>query len=636
MDSDIEEERKPSDYKVFIDNCSNYVGSAISVYLAEQGFQVFGFGTKSPDPRVKLVSSRKEGIMSTELSVFEMLEDCSGVEEALDIINKNPLHKKVNLALISPLLTWGGRSIKKEATEEEPEEPKEKETEGNPEEEDTETEAFTPVNEDEFLSRIPHELVKEQYRLESRAIQLSQENNRLSLYIFGVGLLYGMGENIFFPFFKSLWEGKTDVFPSSKNHISCLHVKNLGVAMKQLLVHPPEAEEKKNYYILAEEQSPSLKQIAKAFSKVLSDGKTGPILENISPLHLAVLQTELASESSFFSDAELHCPEGIVECAAKVVDEFRFKYHLEPLKVLVLGPPSSGFHEIALKISSTLRLPLIEPRSLVSEVRKEVSPFGDEIRTQIEESEGQINDEVICKVAHRKMAERVCRNYGWVISGFADSNERASLIFDVGEEEQPSPHFEHIPTNAIIVEGNDKDLEKNASLTSDDAQSFKKSLRSYRKAMSREENILKFLDDRGISSAIVPAFTQVDHLVFGFLGEKRAFPRPQEEIDAEIAEEQRKIEIQKQKIQADREEQIKNEMQSWLAGDSIHDISVNRMKSQDDQFLAEKSKLLENYLDEKVMGHIIEGLVHIAKSKPDNPIDALAAFLFAKSRLVKE
>ncbi|OHT05283.1 Dpy-30 motif family protein [Tritrichomonas foetus] len=636
-----EEERQPSDYKVFVDNCDQYIGSAVSRFLAKKGFTVFGYGKSAPHKAIQLVSSRKEGILSTELSVFEMIEDTSAVTEALEIVNSNPLHRKISMVIFSPLLTWGGRVIPKEEEEDQKESPQDNENEeGNEEEDEDDGEPDQPITEEEYLNRVPHEIVKEQYRLESRALQLNEELERLRVFIFGVGLLYGLGENMLFPFFRALWEKKADCFPACKSHISCMHVENLGLVVKQLLEQPPEDGEDAHppYYILSEAGCPSLRAIGRAFSKVLSDGKTCELTDPIPELHKLILTTELASESTFLQDVEaedLHCGEGIIESAAKVVDEFRAKNHLEPLKVLVIGPPASGYTEVAQRISEKIGAPFVDPIQLVEEAKKETSEFGDEIRTMIEENENVVTDEIICKVAHKRMAQRDCRNYGWVISGYSDNLDRAAAIFDVGEEEQPSPHFEHIPTHVIVLEAKDDELEKKAALTSDDTEAFKKALKRYRYKNNGENNIFSFFDDRAIPSLICDAFESIDGMIFDFLGPKRDFGRPPEEIEAERLEAERIEKEKAEKAEKQRVEQLSEEKNKWDQGDGIHDVCVNRLEAVDEEFLAEKAKVLENYLEKEVLKHVVEGLVEVGKNMPKDPIDALAAFLFAQHRKLK-
>ena len=411
MDSDEEQERQPSDIKIFVDNCDQYVGSAVATFLAKEGYQVYGYGRFPPHPGIKMLGSRAEGIFSTELSVFEMMEDTTAVEEALEIINSHPLHKKVQIAIFSPLMTWGGRVLEKdEPNEEEDEEQANKTEESNEEEEDQETEPETMVNEENFLEREPHPLFTAQYTLESRALQLNEELERLTVYIFAVGLLYGNGERVLYNFFRQLWDSSSNAFPSSKAHISCLHVNNLGIAIRSLFELPEDEE--RRYFILADQVTPSFREIGRAFSKILADGKVCPVDEDLDPAYKALLTTELAAESNFLQDQELHCQEGIIENAAVVVDEFREKYHLEPIKVLVIGAPASGYEEIAQQVSLAMESPLLLPLELVEEVKTETSEFADEIRQSIEDEEGKISDDVICQGCRRRMQRRDCRNRG--------------------------------------------------------------------------------------------------------------------------------------------------------------------------------------------------------------------------------
>lgn len=633
-----EEERQPADYKVFVDNCDRYVGSAVARFLAKRGYTVFGYGSSAPVPQVTLVESRKEGILKAELSVFEMIEDISAVEEALEIVNSNPLHRKISIVIFSTLLTWGARTFPKEEEEEDKNDEKPEPAEGE-EEEEEDAEPEQPINEEEYLTRVPLDLVKDQYRMECRALQLNEELERLKVYIFGVGLLYGLGEHILFPFFRQLWECKADTFPSSKAHISCMNVENLGLAVKQLLETPPDEEnEHPPYYILSEQQCPTLRAIGKAFSRVLSDGKTSELDADIPELHKLILTTELASESTFLADAdeeELHCAAGIIDSAAKVVDEFREKYHLEPLKVLVVGPPASGYEEVAKRISERIGAPFVDPVALVDDAKKETSEFGDEIREMLEENEGKVTDEIICKVAHKRMAKRDCRNYGWVMSGYCDSVEKAQQIYDVGEEEEPSPHFEHIPTHVIVLEGKDEDLEKTAAMTSDDSESFKKALRRYRKHNSGEENIFTFFDDRAIPSLICDAYTDMDPMINDFLGPKRDFGRPIEEIEAEKAEAERIIREKQEAEERQREKELSEQTEAWNQGDGVHDCCVARLEAADEEFLASKAQVLEEQLDQMVFEHVAAGIVQIAETMPDDPVDALAEFLFKEHRKQK-
>jgi len=83
-------------------------------------------------------------------------------------------------------------------------------------------------------------------------------------------------------------------------------------------------------------------------------------------------------------------------------------------------------------------------------------------------------------------------------------------------------------------------------------------------------------------------------------------------------------------------EQLRSETEDWKEGDKIHELAVARLDAEDEEFLSSKSRVLEDYLDSTVMPHIIDGLVQICKDQPEDPVDALAAFLFARNRQLRK
>ena len=89
--------------------------------------------------------------------------------------------------------------------------------------------------------------------------------------------------------------------------------------------------------------------------------------------------------------------------------------------------------------------------------------------------------------------------------------------------------------------------------------------------------------------------------------------------------------MNKEKVEEEkklRKEQLKAETEKWNQGDVIHQVCISRLEAVDSEFLSEKPKDLEKYLDDAIMDHVIKGLVEVAKTMPDDPIDALADFLF--------
>jgi len=135
-----------------------------------------------------------------------------------------------------------------------------------------------------------------------------------------------------------------------------------------------------------------------------------------------------------------------------------------------------------------------------------------------------------------------------------------------------------------------------------------------------------------VPSLICDAFAEIDGAIELFLGPKRDFGRPQEEIDAEIAEAERVRRKAEEAQEKRRGEDLEEQTIQWDQGDGVHDCRVARLEPADEEFLAEKAKALEEYLDEAVFEQVAAVIAEVGRAMRDDPVDALAAFLFAAHR----
>jgi len=54
-------------------------------------------------------------------------------------------------------------------------------------------------------NRRPHPLFEELMNFENRVLVLNSKLNHLKSFIIGAGIMYGLGENIFYEWFKTSW-----------------------------------------------------------------------------------------------------------------------------------------------------------------------------------------------------------------------------------------------------------------------------------------------------------------------------------------------------------------------------------------------------------------------------------------------
>jgi SpoVK/Ycf46/Vps4 family AAA+-type ATPase len=82
-----------------------------------------------------------------------------------------------------------------------------------------------------------------------------------------------------------------------------------------------------------------------------------------------------------------HCEFGIEENLEKLRKEFTWYRNLNPVKILITGPPASGKTYISEKLSKYYNLPVYNIKSLIEigENLPESDPLGKEIKVKIEE-----------------------------------------------------------------------------------------------------------------------------------------------------------------------------------------------------------------------------------------------------------
>ena len=95
----------------------------------------------------------------------------------------------------------------------------------------------------------------------------------------------------------------------------------------------------------------------------------------------------------------------------------------------------------------------------------------------------------------------------------------------------------------MLLDGSDNELEEIATKTSDN---FKKDLFKYREGNDGEKTY-DFFDDRTIPYLICDALGAINDIPFNFIGPRRDFGKPQEEIDADITESARLMKAKEEK-----------------------------------------------------------------------------------------
>ena len=288
------------------------------------------------------------------------------------------------------------------------EEDKKREEEERIKEEEAKNKIFY-YKDTEYNSRIPNRKYIQYKDLETLA--LTNTNPMLKVYVICPGFIYGCGEDFFFNYFRMAYLNKPSPIPLiglGNNSIPTIHILDLVNLIKKIIEERPIAK-----YILAVDKTknPSMKNIIKCISKGIGDGKIQTLHDfNIDDLDLPdynelnidvkvkpskILLNEPRKKYESKDDYEKrlfkwHCEYGIPENLDLLRNEFNLYRGLKCVKILILGPPSSGKTFLANKISEKLKLTHLIISDICDWGKELNNELGDEIREKLIEIEENI------------------------------------------------------------------------------------------------------------------------------------------------------------------------------------------------------------------------------------------------------
>jgi hypothetical protein len=108
----------------------------------------------------------------------------------------------------------------------------------------------------------------------------------------------------------------------------------------------------------------------------------------------------------------------------------------------------------------------------------------------------------------------------------------------------------------------------------------------------------------------------------------------------EIIDEDKKDSKSKNEIEISKKSDINNDnkevkIENLNEEDKIQQ-KLNEIKERETNLLEKKSEVLRRYLSENVMPLLAKGVLNVCQNMPDDPVEALANFLFENSFEVKE
>ncbi|XP_066592376.1 adenylate kinase 7-like, partial [Prorops nasuta] len=595
-----------------------------------------------------------------------------------------------------------------------------------------------PLTEADFRKRRPHPNYKQHIQLEREVVAVKKAKNLkklLKTLVICSGVTYGDEEGPLHALFKMAWLNQ-DLFIVGKgdNKIPLVHVRDLITIISKVLLNWP----KKLRYILAVEQEViSQAAISKSIAKAMGSGKTkrltkeeALLLPEVTQEIYDTLTLGLKVDAAYIVDIleRWHFDTPFRDSIRAIVREYKAARNLHPIKIVVLGPPASGKTRVARYLAEYYRLPLLDVKSLITdaieklslgievikmqrerEKEKEKSRAGeeeveeeegdegdedqeespsledleaqlDEIRKNISENNGRLDDATLNKLLQRRLQSKDCQNQGYILDGYPKTLEQAKHLFpleniqndDLEEEEdlELSLQDSFMPNHVVVLIAEDEFLinriacrpEKEIQHTHYSEEHMMRRLQEYRERNTEDTAPMLHFDEIEVhpvsisveedtSPDMLPTINRCIQLIGKPKNYGQKLPCTTENqllsdykllhfllsgLSAaelakleKVAEEEARAAELAAKLSKEREalEMKKIREQKMFEWTSL----MEKLKQEEEEQLCLLGEPLRQYLMKHIFPTLTQGLIQVAKLRPDDPVDFLAEYLFKEN-----
>lgn len=451
----------------------------------------------------------------------------------------------------------------------------------------------------------------------------------------------------------------------------------------------------------------SLKHIIKSISKGIGNGQ---IKKEVDPktykqgkedfkfdelsINLKIKPTKVFDDEKLDDEEEeefearkfkWHCEFGITESKEVLRKEFNDYYNLQPVKIIILGPPGSGKTELANKLTHNYNIPIINILDIVKYGKSLKNELGEEVKAALEEDKQKKFDEIneleqkkknpqeldittvnikeylpltiVFKVLKKMLAENIYRNRGYILDGFPKSYSQAQSCFTIIDEEKAeedptreSIYTEILPNNVILLKGDSDERlmdrfrnkkEEELINTHYNLVDMKRRLKEYKdnnESVYGELACIDFFQLQNIKKLELDCFKmpkEIQESVKVFI--ERSGPI-NNYLEAHLKKEDLYSDILKEEmggLETDFDKRIKvNEYYEKLQKKEVFEYNkqkIEELKAKERKVLEDKSQDLRYYLTENVIPILSQGILEICRKCPEDPVDELAKFLMEKS-----
>uniref|UniRef100_A0A4W3JD38 Adenylate kinase 7a n=1 Tax=Callorhinchus milii TaxID=7868 RepID=A0A4W3JD38_CALMI len=534
-----------------------------------------------------------------------------------------------------------------------------------------------PFTEDDYRRRKAHPNFKDHLSIEKLVIKLGKTKKRkFNTYVVASGLHYGMEETVFHTFFKMAWLGDVPAVPyfgDGLNIVPCIHIRDLAAVLQNVADQKPKI----HYLIAVDDSKNSLQSIIKAISK-LGSGKVEMVPEENALLNKDLQQSNidhllinLPLEAFYIKEnfnIRWEAENGLVDNMQKMIQEFKESRGLLPLKIAIVGPPGVGKTAMAEKLSKHFKLHHIKIKDVILEseekigrvdteeeeeeeeeiTSKEAQELLDQIRENMEQSEGRLDDHFVIRFMKEKLKSMQCQNQGFILDGFPKSYLQTKDLFGsecggIEEENSRTKLNKSLTAEHIFALDASDDFLKNRIMNLAESEvagthytqeKFLRHLAKYRDTNTEDETLLNFFEEIEVHPVHIditkdtdPSNTALVEKITSLVGKTRNYGPTPEEL-AEIERKQAKEQLLKEVTErAERERREAEESAEKLARWEEWNKRLEDVKREEHEFLEAHSIPLRNYLMQNVMPTLTQGLIECCKIRPEDPVDFLAEYL---------
>lgn len=520
--------------------------------------------------------------------------------------------------------------------------------------------------------------------LETLVLSMNSKPN-LRTFVVCAGLVYGCGERTLFDSMQASWlqqqtaqvlsvagsMGRYSPAQDAKrlaegnNYVPTVHVRDLARLIKHLVLG--EVEET---YLLCVDQSLARQQeiVRGIVDRVGVAGFVPPVVDatecknDADYMGLMSLDVRMEPCSVMASeDFAWWAKDGLVANLETIANEFCRWRNLNPLRILLSGPPCSGKTVFAEKIAARYGLMHVRTADVLGAVlaraKQEVAdaeaagtdpeePWGDMAAA------GRLNLEQEVEAMREVLMRNICRYRGFVLDGYPRNHAGCDLFLSPAElDDEGNPvgertRWPQCPEWCVVLDAAPETLRARAMATSEaeangthcNEADFERRLANYQAANQTQGqlSLADFFTDQGLELFTV----QTDTLSFDGVEEAirlfiEAKGRPWNNLPTERAICKAELEV----TEADRIAQDAGEAQELQSHEAAEEAAravrhgaeaerARELVESETRHLEAMGKPLKRYMQANVVPILTQGLLETCTVVPDDPVEFLAEYLF--------